>query len=197
MHDVTGYRITRESLRSIDPQQVNGHHEDQGMDRSGYQRGLAGCEDPLRARRKGQKNTRTENEEQNGDQQMIHRNYLVNRFLAYPVQTNQARITFVLRVAMGTNRPSPSYDLACTVDTNPCRTGLGRAAGREPFGRVDHVDPQQMDRHHEDQGVDRGGYQRGLTRCEDSLGTRWKCQKNTRAENKEQHGDQQMVHFLR
>jgi hypothetical protein len=98
---------------------------------------------------------------------------------------------------MGTNRPSPSYDLACTIDTNSRRTGLGRAAGRKSFRRVDHVDPQQMNGHHEDQRVDRSGHQRGLTGCEDSLRTRWKCQKNTRAENKEQNSDQQMVHFLR
>jgi hypothetical protein len=36
---------------------------------------------------------------------------------------------------------------------------------------MDHIDPEEVDRDHEDERMDRGRRERGLTACEDATGS--------------------------
>jgi hypothetical protein len=70
-----------------------------------------------------------------------------------------------------------------------------RRMRRESLRRPDHVDPEEVDGHHEDEGMDRGGDQRCLARHPDTLALGRKCQKNAWAQNEEENRDQEMEHF--
>jgi hypothetical protein len=59
--------------RAIDPEQVNGHHEDDRMNSSSSQGGLTGREDTTRSRRQCQEDTRAQDEEQYSQKKVIHR----------------------------------------------------------------------------------------------------------------------------
>jgi hypothetical protein len=65
----------------------------------------------------------------------------------------------------------------------------------KPLGRTDHVDPEKVNRDHEDERMDRSRSDRGLTAGENTTGTGWQGQKNTRAEHKEKNRNQKVEHL--
>jgi hypothetical protein len=54
---------------------------------------------------------------------------------------------------------------------------------------VDNIDPEEMNRDHEDERMDRSGYDRCLARGKDAARARRECQKHAWTQNKEEKGD--------
>ena len=61
---------------------------------------------------------------------------------------------------------------------------------------MDDEDPEEVNGDHEDERVDRGCRQRGLTRGEDTLGAGREGQKNTWAEHKEENCYTEVEHII-
>jgi len=56
----------------VDPQEVNGDHEDEGMNRRRGERGLAAGKNATRTGRECQKNARAQHKKENGNQKVEH-----------------------------------------------------------------------------------------------------------------------------
>jgi len=66
----------------------------------------------------------------------------------------------------------------------------------KPLRRPDHINPEEMDRDHEDERMDRRSRHRGLAGAKDTTGPRGQGQKNTRAENKEENRNEKVEHLI-